>query len=209
MMGVVRLIRSAPLIPAGLMLAATAGCGSFVPKRLVPPTVEPRAVLAAIMKTADEDTNGSVERHEIVRIPGLASAREFLDTDSSGSLSAAEIKSWLDAVKDSRVAIVSLTVGVHQKGKPLADVSVRLVPEPCMGNGPTIAEGRTDATGNATVSIPGSRYAGVNCGIYRVEIAGTGADGMPLPARYNSASELGAAVGGPLPRGGAVMFNLE
>ena len=204
-----RSILSIPLLLAGFSLAAAGGCGSSPPKRLVPPALEPRAVLAAIMKTADEDTNGSIDRHEIVRIPGLASALEFLDTDSSGDLSAAEIKSWLDAVKDSRVAIISLSVGVRLKGKPLGNVSVRLVPEPCMGNGPTIAEGRTDATGNATVSIPGSRYAGVNCGIYRVEIAGTGADGMPLPARYSSASELGAAVGGPLPRGGAVMFDLE
>ena len=197
------------LVAAGVIVVAAAGCGSSAPKRLVPPPLDPRAVTAAVMTAADADGNGSLDRQELARMPGLAGGLALLDTDSSGSLSAAEITAWLDAIKASRVAITSLALQVTQKGKPLADVTVKLVPEACMGQETKAAEGRTDASGSATVSIPGSPYPGVNCGIYRAEITGTGSDGKPLPARYNSDTVLGVAVGGLLPENGTVVFDLD
>jgi len=128
---------------------------------------------------------------------------------ASGSLSAAEITAWLDAIKASRVAITSLALQVTQKGKPLADLMVKLVPEACMGKETKAAAGRTNASGSATVSITGGPYPGVHCGIYRAEITGTGSDGKPLPSRYNSETVLGVAVGGLLPENGTVVFDLD
>ena len=62
---------------------------------------------------------------------------------------------------------------------------------------------------SATATIPSGTYMGVNCGLYRVEITGQGNDGKPLPAKYNAASTLGAAVGGRLPENGVATFVLE
>jgi hypothetical protein len=197
------------LVAAGVVVTAAGGCGSSAPKRLVPPALDPQAVTAAVMTAADADGNGTLDRQELARMPGLASGLGLLDADSSGSLSAAEITAWLDAIKASRVAITSLALQVTQKGKPLADVTVKLVPEACMGKETKAAEGRTDASGSAMVSIPGSPYPGVNCGIYRAEITGTGSDGKPLPARYNADTILGVAVGGLLPENGTVVFDLD
>jgi hypothetical protein len=201
--------RPLALMAAALVVLAEAGCGSSTPKRLVPPKLAPQAVTAAVMTTADADGNGSLDRQELARLPGLAGGLGLLDADSSGSLSAAELTAWFDAIKASRVAITSLAVQVTQKGKPLADATVKLVPETFMGPETKAAEGRTDASGSATVSIPGSRYPGVNCGIYRVEITGTGSDGKPLPARYNSDTILGVAVGGLLPENGTAIFEID
>jgi hypothetical protein len=52
------------------------------------------------------------------------------------------------------------------------------------------ASGQTDQSGMSMVTIPGSEYPGVNCGLYRVEISGKGNDGKPLAAKYNSQSSL-------------------
>lgn len=193
----------------GWLVMAGVGCGSSTPKRIMPPALDVQAVTKAVMAAADANGDGGLDRQELARMPGLAGGLALLDADSSDSLSAAEITSWLDAIKASRVAITSLTVQVAHKGKPLADATVKLVPESFMGAEVRAAEGRTDASGSAPVSIPGNRYPGVNCGLYRVEITGTGSDGKPLPARYNADTILGVAVGGVLPENGAVSFDLD
>lgn len=195
------------LLAAGLIVAG--GCGQSRPKRIVPPPMDPAAVTAAIMKTADANGDGSLDRKELARVPGLVAAVAVLDADKSGGLSAGEISGWLEEVKASRVAITSFAASVMQGGKPLENATVKLVPESFMGGGSTAAEGTTDATGGALVSIPGSPYPGVNCGVYRVEISGKGADGRPLPGKYNTQTSLGVAVGGMLPEHGIVTFELE
>jgi hypothetical protein len=71
------------------------------------------------------------------------------------------------------------------------------------------AEGTTDASGGVSPSIPGSRYPGVNCGVYRVEITGSLPGGKPIPAKYNAATTLGLAVGNGLPFESPVVFRLD
>lgn len=192
-----------------VVLVACVGCGPSRPKRVMPPSLEPAAVAKAVLQLADTDADGTLSRQEAERVPAIAAGFVRLDADGGGGISAAEIEAWLTAVKDSRVALTSLIVSVNQNGKPLRDVTVRLVPEDFMGGEMKLAEGTTDAGGGTMLAIPGSSYPGVNCGLYRVQITGNGVNGRPLPARYNTETTLGAAVGGTLPDGGTLKFDLE
>lgn len=203
--------RSVPAPIRGTLLAvlATIGCGPAKPRRIYPPALSPADVTAAVMRIADADRDGKLSRDELAAVPGLVPALAALDADASGDLAAAEISGWLEGVKASRVALTSLSATVSQKGKPLAGVTVKLVPEPFMGGEMKAAEGVTGDDGGAMLAIPDSQYPGVNCGIYRVEIVGPGADGRPLPARFNTDTTLGVAVGGPLPQGSTVTFDLD
>lgn len=190
------------LVAAAAMLcglAGVVGCGTSRPARLVPPSLDPVGAARAAMKLADADADGMLTDDELARVPGLRAIRGPLDADADGRLSAAEIEAWLRRIKKSRIAIGPCNFQVTQRGKPLANVAARMVPEPFMGRGMQAAEGESDAEGFVNPTIPGSRYHGVNCGLYRVELTGKGADGKPLPAKYNTETTLGIAVGGGLP----------
>jgi hypothetical protein len=180
----------------GLLLATcTVGCGPSRPARIAAPALDPAAVAAA---AGDLD-----------KLPAIASGLLVLDTDKDKKVSQAELVKWLEEVRDSKVAITSVAFQVLHKGKPLSGAEIRLVPEACMGGGIKEASGQTDQSGMSMVTIPGSEYPGINCGLYRVEITGKGNDGKPLAAKYNSQSTLGVAVGGMLPENGMATFELN
>lgn len=200
---------AACLLATCLLAACLAGgCGPSKPARLVPPALDAAAVTAGIMQ-ADANGDGILDAGELARAPAFLEAVPQLDRDGDKSLSRAEIESWVADVRGSQVAITSAAVVVKHKGRPLAGAGVKFVPEAYMGTAVAAAEGTTDAAGQAQISIPGGRFPGVNCGVYRVEITGKGPDGRPLAAKYNTSTTLGAAVGGPLPRGGVLVFALE
>jgi len=191
-----------PLSWLAVLLPAV-GCGPARPARIPAPPLDPVAVAAAAL-----GGEGPFDAAELARVPALVAALPLLDRDGDGKLSRQELVAWLTEVRDSRVAITSLAVEVKHAGRPLGNARVRLVPEAFM---PAVreAEGTTDDSGVALVSIPGGEYPGVNCGLYRVEITGQGSDGRPLPARYHSATTLGVAAGGMLPVNGMVSYVLE
>lgn len=186
-----------------------AGCGSPRSGSVTPPALDAAAVTAAVMKQADTDGNGQLSGKELERVPALAASLSALDTDHDDKLAAAELRAWLDNVRGDQVALTPLSVSVTHKGRLLDKAEVRLVPEPFMGGRVAAAEGLTDSTGTAVLKIPASGYPGVHCGLYRVEITGTGNDGKPLPARFNAESTLGATVGAGVPEYGMASFTLD
>ena len=191
------------------VVLAVSGCGQGRPARVIAPAIGTEAVAAAVFTAADADRSGRLEDGELATVPGIATAAVAIDTDGDKAVSLQELAQWLDEVSRSKVAITTFETVVRHRGRPLAGALVKLVPESFMGGEIKAAEGTTDADGLARVTIPGGRYPGVNCGIYRVEITGKGNDGRPLPARYNSTSTLGVAVGGPLPEQGMALFDLK
>ena len=203
------MIRSLPTTVAVVVLASVAGCGPSRPGRIVPPALDPEGVTAAVMARADADGDGIIEKPELAGCHALVAAMEVIDRDRDGGIATAELRQWLDDVKASRVAIMALAGEIRHLRRPLADVTIRLVPEPFMGTEVLPAEGQTDSEGRFSASIPNAVYPGVNCGLYRVEITGRGNDGKPLPASYNTQSKLGLAVGGPLPLNGLALFMLD
>lgn len=186
----------ASLIVACLPIAA--GC-SGRPARVVAPRIDPAAVTEAVFQAADEDRDGGLRAGELKIVPGIAAATERLDGDGDGAVSREELSRWLTAVRDTRVAITRIEMTITQRRRPLANAQVRLVPEPFMGGEVREAEGSTDAEGVVVVTIPGAKYPGVHCGLYRLTITGTGNEGKPLGARFAAASTLGVAVGAGLP----------
>lgn len=193
----------------GILAVVIAGCGPKRPARVVAPRLDVAAITAGILAKADADSNGRIEGPELGRVPALAAGLGVLDTDRDKAVSAAELSAWLGRVVESKVAITSAPVVVVHKRKPLKGVTVKFIPESFMGASTKAAEGTTDGNGQANVTIPGGQFPGVNCGIYRVEISGKGNDGKPLPARYNTDTTLGIAVGALLPEGGMPTFTLE
>lgn len=208
-MGNTRRAVTRPRYACVVILLVVTGCGQGRPARVVAPAIDTEAVTTAVFTAADADGSGRLESGELVTVPGIASAAGVLDTDGDRAVSRQELSAWLDTVRRSKVAIMAFEPQVRHRGRPLAAAVVKLVPESFMGHEMKAAEGTTDADGIAQVTIPGGRYPGVNCGVYRVEITGTGNDGRPLPERYNSTSTLGVAVGGPVSEQGPAVFELK
>ncbi len=180
---------------AGLASLVTTGCGPSGPPRVPAPPLNAAQVTWAIMSLADTNGDGVLDSDELAKVPSLKPIRSELDTSSDGKLSAAEIEAWLTRIAESRMAVGIGAFKVTQKGRPLANVAVKLVPEPFMGGGMKAAEGETDSRGVVNPTIPGSEYHGVHFGLYRVELVGNGADGKPLPEKYNTVSEIGIGFG--------------
>lgn len=185
------------------------GCGPRRDERVIPPTLDADAVATAVMATVDGNRDGLLTQNEMQKVPALGAARLELDTDKNGGLSKAEVRHWLAFVRDSGVALSQLSGVVVHLHKPLANAAVRLVPERVMGPGMATATAVTDAEGRFAATIPGSRYPGVHCGFYRVEISGIGNDGKSLTHFQGDNTPLGLAVGGMLPIGGVVTFTLD
>jgi len=197
-----RVFSNPGLINPGLILAvafAAAGCSGRRAEWQIPPDLDPPGITGCLMKAADGDGDGRLTGDELMAVPALQSAVSVLDADGDSSLAAAEVEAWLTSVVQEGLAAQEAPLRVTQDGRPVADALVRLVPEPCMGDGIEPAEGRTDETGLVFLNIPTRRTGGVRCGLYRMEIRGKGVDGQPLPARYNSATTLGYALGAGLP----------
>jgi hypothetical protein len=189
-------------------LTIAAGC-SGRPARVVAPRIDPAAVTEAVFQAADEDRDGALRGGEQKIVPAIAAAAERLDGDGDGAVSRDELSRWLTAVRDARVAINRFEMSLTHRGRPLAGADVRLVPEPFMGSEIQVAEGTTDAQGVVVVAIPGAKYVGANCGLYRVAITGTDNNGKPLSERFATSPTLGVAVGGGIPESGAVRLSLD
>lgn len=188
---------------------AVTGCGSRKPTRLTAPRFSPEQAATAILTRADTNSDGSIDAGEASQVPALKQAIRDLDSDGDKHLARAELLRWLEEIRQSRVAINPLGLTITHRGKPLDNAQVQLVPEDFLGPGVSIATGTTDAAGLVRPAIAGSQHAGVNCGLYRIEISGRGNDGQPLAARFNTATTLGLAVGGQVPKSGLVTIALD
>jgi hypothetical protein len=196
------------MLAVALLAGSLSGCSNR-PARVPAPRINPGTIVEAIYEKADADGDGRLRAAEQQAVPAIAAGASRFDADGDGGVGREELLMWLEAVRDSQVAITPLEILAIHRGRPLAGALVRLVPEPCMGSEVQAAEGTTDADGLAAVTIPGARYAGVNCGLYRVEITGTGIDGKPLPERFNATTTLGMAVGAGTPETGLVEVRLD
>lgn len=183
---------------------ASPGCGGGQTKRLVPPSLDPAVIAAAVMEKADTDNNGTISPTEMNSVPclvGLAAGGAAVNRET--------VQQWLERVRDAKIAITSLAASVTQNGKPLKDITIKIIPEAMMADFIKPAEGKTDINGSSMLSIPGGEFSGVHCGLYKIELTGNGSDGKPLPEKYNSATTLGTAVGGMLPESGIVQIDLK
>jgi hypothetical protein len=192
---------------AAFLLAC--GCWRSGPPRINPDRPDPRAGDRAI-ELYDANKDGFLDDKELERVPGLKAARQQVDLDKDGKISAAEISARIQAWADSKIGRMSLACTVMHNGQPLNGATVKFVPEKFLGGELRTAEGTTDAHGVATMRTPGAGQStrGICPGFYRVEITKSGES---IPSIYNTETQLGqeAAIDGAGIVNGAVKFDLE
>ncbi len=114
----------------------------------------------------------------------------------SAKITAEEIDARINEWKKRGTGRISVLCCVKRKGssEPVAGAEVKFVPEDFLGKELPIGTGTTDAKGFAKISQPSRRKGdptiGMCPGFYRVEIT----KGNEIPARYNTATELGQEV---------------
>lgn len=192
------------LLPSILFFAAI-GCGSSRPSALIPPAVNPAAVVEAVFNRGDMDTDGLLSAAERSSAPAIDAIAAELDEDGDESVSRAELLGWLERVKESRVALASLSVVILRRGRPVSNAKVRLIPDPAMGGAIQGAEGTTDRTGTAVMSAGGTGTPGVNCGLYAISVTFAGQASIDA----SKSAGLGIAVGAGLPVGYQTVIDLR
>lgn len=190
---------------SSIVAMSSLGCGPGRPPPLTPATLKPAAVAEAIFTRCDADGDKRLTTEEREAASAVKAAAKELDTDGDGSVSFDELVHWLESVRQSRIAISSLSVEVRHNGQLVGNARVHLTPDPAMGGAIQDAEGVTDDSGIAVLSVVGAGTPGVNCGLYDVTIDLAGAS----PADDARAATFGVAVGAGLPPGYMASFEVQ
>lgn len=154
----------------------------------------------------DEDGDRAIGPGELDNSPGLKACLERADLNKDGKLDRDEIDARLRFYRECRAYLLKTVCRVTFEGKPLADATVRFVPDRSIRGSVEPAEGITDEEGRAEMSTEDRDDLGVGVqpGMYSVEISLMEDSGQEmtetLPARYNTRTTLGyeaAPDGGP------------
>ena len=190
------------------LLAGLAGCGGS--RGPAPPPVSPASATEQALAEYDANKDGALDAKELEHSPGLKALLTALGKDAGGHLTADELRQHLQALRDAGAGRTRASCQVLFDGRPLAGATVRYVPEKFLGSGFKPAAGTTDAAGFASPVTEGEQE-GITPGLYRVEVSKNDAQGREtIPARYNTQTTLGCAVGFQTRgAGGGVVFQLK
>ena len=170
------------------------GC-SYQEARVHPQHLSPSQAAAEAMAEYDSDGDGFIDSRELEASPPLRSALSRMDTDGDGRLSEAEIAARLENWVESKVALFPVGCQVFLNGRPLADATVRLEPEPFLGDDFKVVVGHTTDMGGVQLeTLPGMPIPGFPPGLYRVRISKTVNGKEIIPAKYNEETILGQEV---------------
>jgi hypothetical protein len=181
----------ASVVAAALAIVAiplTLGCGSG-PSRVDAPDWDSADIAENVVSTLDKNGDGAVDVEEIASAPGLADGLKFVDTDSDGKVTAAEVEARFDKFIAMKVGIRDSKFRITYKGRPVANAEVRFIPESYLTDLIGPASGTTDETGVVAPITEGQTLPGMSPGYYRVQIA-TGGGNIPEAYRAES-SPLG------------------
>lgn len=181
-----QLLRSG-VLPAMLLC----GC-SFRPSRVEVPQIEPAQAASAAVEQYDSDGDQNISPSESAACPALAGSFKLYDSDHDGLVSQAEVQSRLEAMLGTGIGRMPCMVIVYagDSDRPIEGATVRVVPEPFLAEAIQPGEGVTNHRGIAkpvTIDAPPG-LPGIEFGLYRVLITH---DSLQIPARYNTATELG------------------
>jgi hypothetical protein len=173
-------------------------------RRIEAPSLDPEAAATRAMDDYDKNKDGFLDAQELVSCPSLKSALKRLDKNGDGRLSQDEIIAKLKEFQASRVGLYVTTAKVQMDGKPLANATVEMEPEPFMGPSAKAAQGTTDENGRTTPRTSGADLPGCQFGFYRVRISKKDGAGKELiPARYQ------ISLGADVPSFNAIVFKLS
>jgi len=193
------------LLFGNLMVTA---CSSN-PRVKLPP-LDPRKAGKLAISLHDANGDGGISDDELKSCPGLLASMDTVDSDGDHRLTAEEITDRLEKQRDTGLAYTTVSCMVFYQRRPLANASIRFVPEKFLGEGIKVATGTTNERGSTILKIPASKYPGIHCGFYRVEISQRNPAGDELiPAKYNVSTNLGQEVSQRIPREGIVQIHLR
>jgi hypothetical protein len=172
--------------------AIVGGCGRSNP--VDAPFVSAGSAASAAIAAYDKNGDGELSAEELDKSPGIKKAIEKADANQDGMLSHGELKDRVAKFVGDQVGLMSLHVKVLMAGQPLPDATVKLIPDPCLGNTFKPAQGTTGADGQAGLRMA-DNFPGVQCGWFRVEVSKMDAGGQnSIPAKYNTETTLGAEI---------------
>jgi hypothetical protein len=184
-------------IRLGLVVClAFPGCSSG-PGRLEPPKIDPVAAARKAIELYDANHDGVLTADELDQCPGLKAA--MTRGDDPVRVTADAIAARLQEYRASRIALTSVACRVTLDGAPLANATVRFVPESFLGPAIKEAVGITNEDGFTLLSRDGGDLPGVHLGFYRVEISRQADGREAIPERYNVRTTLGQEVGPTVP----------
>ena len=153
------------------------------------------------MAEYDADGDGILSASEVDHAPGIEFAKDRIDGDQDGSVTAAELRDFIQQRwVDADAGIVRVAVEVYHRRRPLEGATVTLEPEPFLQDVLKGASGETDSEGYAPLAlapedIPHENVrSGVPPGLYLVRISKEVNGKELLPAKYNTETTLGIEV---------------
>jgi hypothetical protein len=186
-------------ITVGLICLLMAGCSSSA-ARVKVVDIDPSEASSAAMEMYDKDGDDALAGDELSAVPGIKKYLKHYDRDGDNRVSRDEIAQRLEDWADQRLALHGPTVAVQLDGQWLEGATVKFVPEGYLGPNVKPAMGITMSNGFAPLThdeefLPktanGRPLAGVTSGTFKVEITHPS---RRIPARYNTATELGEEV---------------
>jgi hypothetical protein len=182
------------LLALSVICAGVVGC-SGGPPALRPPVLDPESAAKEAVALYDKDGDGILTADELKACPGILVSLELYDQDGDGSVTEAEIAARLSDFVDRNVALSRLSATVLLDRRPLGGATIRLVPEPYLGEEIKQAVGTTRKGGSGSVAVadedlPDNQKGirGIHSGTYRVEITHPE---ISIPAKYNTETTLG------------------
>lgn len=154
---------------------------------------------AEAVKQYDTNADGRLDAVELQKCPALLQALDRADADGDKALTAGEIAARIEAWFASGTVIMDWPVYVELDGKPLEGATVVFEPEGFLGAAFKACRGVTDKFGHAALRGADAQFPGLYVGAYRVRISKKIGGKETLPARYNTASELGWEVADDIP----------
>ena len=122
------------------------------------------------------------------------------DTDGDGVVTRAEFQARLQRVASVTSGLQGVIGMVTLNNRPLTNATVTFQPAAFMGASRSAASGSTDEEGMFELHTTGQSLPGIGGGVYRVIVSRLDENGNEtIPARYNTATELGAEVSADLP----------
>jgi hypothetical protein len=189
------------------LLACTA-CNQH-PSAVVPPPFANDAGKVAI-EQYDANSDGLIGGEELTKVPGLKSALARVDTNGDKKISPDEIDQRVESWRQARTGIMAVRLYFKMDGQPLPGAQITLVPEEFLGGAIKPATATTNDAGQAIPYVSQKpEEQGVQPGFYKIEVSKKIGDKELIPARYNSATELGMEAGPGSPEVFGVVIELR
>jgi hypothetical protein len=171
-------------------LSMSIGCGGIDTYM-----VDPSEASAAAMQQYDKSGDAFLDETELKACPALLRELRAYDESKDGKLSADEIGAQIREMYGRAGGMTALDCTVNMDGAPLSGATVKFIPESFLGPEIKPAQGITNNSGIASLSLPPEelpkqlrRQSMMRVGIYRVEITHPT---KKIPAKYNTDTELG------------------